>query len=271
MRRSVRSTVGLAAVALSAAVLIAAERPVAQAQEGGLEQLTAAFAAGGIELEPTAGYLSIEAAVATRDDLLEFLLVGTAGSAYESLLVTSVDATLLNAAMLALGVEQGTNARWVPIEGEATGDATAGPGELGARPPGFDVLPPEGPGFFVYVGWREGDEDFFYRAEDLVADLDRTRTLRRHRWVYLGSRMVETRDGEVFVAAEEQNYINIAWFSEGNSLLTSARPECERQDIWVGNPWLVPEPGTELRVFFSREPLTRVPAELAATLPISLR
>ncbi|QDU69240.1 YdjY domain-containing protein [Engelhardtia mirabilis] len=247
---------------------------VAAAQDAGMAQLVEALAAGGVDFDPVGGHASIEARVATRDDLLEFFLTGPSGSGYESLFSTEADATILNAAFLALGMEPGQNARWVLREdapAPASAEQEAGPGELGARPEGYDVLPPEGPGLLIYVGWRVGDETYFFRAEDLIADLERQQPLQRHRWVFLGSRMVDSNDGEVFVAAMEQNYVNIAWFSEGNTLLTSARPECERQDIWVGNPWLVPEPDTQVRIFFSRDPLTSVPAELEARLPITAR
>ena len=289
-----QSTLRVAAAVLAAlpiAVLSVASQPRAAGeaaestdpgdrQDPDLTQLIAALAEGGVDFDPAAGHASIEARVATRDDLLEFFLTGPSGSGYESLFSTEADALILNAAFLALGLEQGQNARWVRREGteepelereEGAEQEPVGPGELGARPPGYDVLPPEGPGLLIYVGWREGDETYFFRAEDLIADLERQRPLTRHRWVFLGSRMVDSNDGEVFVAAMEQNYVNIAWFAEGNTLLTAARPECERQDIWVGNPWLVPEPDTPVRIFFSLEPLTGVAAELEARLPITVR
>jgi len=236
-----------------------------------LAPLIDALALGGVDLDPVAGFASIEAQVSTRDDLLEFFLTGPQGAGYESLFSTDADVTMLNAALLALGAEPGLNARWIPRAGAdpVEGDQPAGPGELGARPAGYDVLPPEGSSFFIYVGWRSLDEVYFFRAEDLVADLRGGKSLVRHRWVYLGSRMLDTNDGEVFVAAVEQNLINLAWFPEGNALLTAAAPECERQDIWVGNPWLVPEPGTDVRIFFSRDRLTSVAPMLAARLPIA--
>ena len=42
---------------------------------------------------------------------------------------------------------------------------------------------PTGDGFYPYVAWREGGEDFFFRVEDLIRDLDR----RRGRWEFRSS------------------------------------------------------------------------------------
>ena len=34
--------------------------------------------------------------------------------------------------------------------------------------PTHDVQPPSGDGFLIYVAWREGEETYFYRLEDLI-------------------------------------------------------------------------------------------------------
>ena len=235
--------------------------------------LGALFADGGIDFEPDLGRVAIDGAVATRDDLLEFLLVGPGGSAYESLLRTDADPTLLNTALLALGLEAGRNARWVFAD-----DGSAVALEEGERADsdgqwleGRDgrLEPPDGDGLLIYVGWADGDERFFFRVEDLIGNLDAYEPLPRQRWTYIGSRFVPDpdSDGELFLAALEQNLVNIAWFPDGNTLLTATAPICERQDIWAGNPWLVPDPGTPVRILFSREPVHALPADLAAALP----
>ncbi|MHC4892437.1 MAG: YdjY domain-containing protein [Planctomycetota bacterium] len=235
--------------------------------------VAALLAEGGVRFEPERGRFSIAARVATRDDLLEFLLVGPKGSAYESLFATEADPTLLNTAFLALGLEEGRNVRWVfaddgaeiaPAEGsraDAAGDW------LGGRE--VRLEPPSGDGLLMYAGWTEGDEDFLFRIEDLLGNIESNAPLPRQRWTYIGSRFVESaKTGEeVFIAALEQNLVNIAWFPEGNTLVTATHPVCERQDVWVGNPWLVPEPNTPVRIFFSRDPMTTLPVDIREQLP----
>ena len=94
--------------------------------------------------------------------------------------------------------------------------------------------------------------------------------MRRHRWVFLGSRMVQPRpDGdadEVFAADLEGNLINIAFFEQGNTLLTAALPECVEQTIWHPNCWLLPERGSPVELVFARERLITCPPDVEARL-----
>ena len=106
--------------------------------------------------------------------------------------------------------------------------------------------------------------------DDLVSNLQTGRSMRRHRWVYLGSRFKSPRAGEpeVFVADLEQNLINIAFFYQGNTLLTASLVECREQTIWLANGWLVPPRGAPLELIFAREPIDRLPEAWAEALPL---
>ena len=141
-----------------------------------------------------------------RDELLEYLLVGPRGQGHESLFTTDSGPSHLNAGLLALGVEPGSNARW---------DVTPEEPELRL---------PAGDGFYVYAAWRERDETYLFRVDDLLSNLRTGRSMPRHRWVFLGSRFSRPREDqpEVFVADHEGNLINIAFFFQGNTLLTPA-------------------------------------------------
>ena len=90
------------------------------------------FAAGGIHLDRDAGLVAFGSQVLVTNELLEYLLVGAAGAAHESLLVTDVTPSLINAAILSLGVEPGQNARYelkdpAPTEAELQGFYDANP------------------------------------------------------------------------------------------------------------------------------------------------
>lgn len=253
-----------AQLALSASVLLlsssaASAWPLpAHAPQEGPAELRKALEQEGLVLDLEAGVLSVPAAVLIKNELLEYLLVGPNGAMHESLFLTRVRPSLLNAALLLCDVEPGRNARW---------EERAGVDQRGR--PNRQVYPPAGDGFFVYVAWREAGETYFFRAEDLVRNLESGRSLRRHRWVYLGSRFLALKPGqpESFLADVEGNLINLSFFFQGNTLLTSAVEECFEQTIWAANEWLLPERGQPVRLFFARTPLERLTPAWAAALP----
>lgn len=240
------------------------EESVDDAQEEALALLERAFREQGIRLDISAGACAVPAEVCIREDLLEYLVVGRAGAAHEALLRTDVTPSLLNTALVALGVEAGENAQWVEADPPPTAE------ELAAGAKTHRVIPPRGDSFFLYVAWREGEERFLYRIEDLVGNLRTGRSLRRHAFVYLGSRMVRPDpDGEeIFAADWEGNLIALSFFQQGNTVLTAAVPECISQTIFMPNSWLVPESRSEVMLVFSRERLTELPDSLEDALPV---
>jgi hypothetical protein len=222
------------------------------------DELAEALAREGLMLDRAAGVVSLPATVLVKNDLLEYLLVAPNGAAHESLFLTQVRPSLLNAALLLLGAEPGRNAHWETREGV---DERGRPLQA--------VYPPEGDGFYLYAAWTEGGETYLYRVEDLVRNLARGRGLARHRWVYLGSRFAALKPGtpESFLADVEGNLINIAYFFQGNTLLTAQPEECIEQSIWAANEWLLPPTGQPVRLFLAREPLAALAPAWAAALP----
>jgi hypothetical protein len=245
-----------------------APRPVpppagAAAQDEAAQKLAAAFAEAGIRLDLAHGLCSIPAEVLVRGDLLEYLIVNPRGAAHESAFLTEVPASRLNAALLALGAQPGTNAR------RKRKDPPPSQEDLRQGAPAYDVLPPEGDGFYLYAAWKVDGETHFHRMEDLVLDLRVGQTMRRHKWVYLGSRMLRLRADkpeESFAADLEGNLVNIAFFDAGNTLLTAALPECLDQTVWQANYWLLPERGSPVELVFARERLAVAPPEVEARL-----
>lgn len=226
-------------------------------------QLREALAPSGLLIDFERGVVSLPARVMVRDDFLEYLLVTPNGAAHESLFVTEVQPSLLNAALLALGVEPGKNATWITESEGADPDRTEGRVIT-------DVTPPQGGGFFLYAGWREGDEEYFFRVDDLVSNLETRRSMRRHRWVFLGSRFAQVAPGEPerFVADALGNLVNLSFFFQPNTLVTGSLPECVRQTIWVANAWILPPRGSEVRFLFARERLETMPQAWRADLPV---
>ena len=90
----------------SAAILSSA---APQDQEPDLAEV---LADAGVRFDLEAGACAVEVVVTVTNDLLEYLLVAPHGAAHESLFTTLVDPEILNTALLALGVEPGSNALW---------------------------------------------------------------------------------------------------------------------------------------------------------------
>jgi hypothetical protein len=175
-----------------------------------------------------------------------------------------VPGSVLNVGLLALGVEPGANATWRPKQPQPT------PEEVRAGAERFDVTPPSGDSLYLYLGWRSGGETYFFRIEDLIRNLAAGRAMRRHAWVYLGSKMVPSgrKDGgEAFAADVYQNLICVSFFPEGYTLLTGALEECLDDSIWMLNAWLLPERGTRLAMIASRQRIDAPSEAIAKLLP----
>ena len=256
--------------ALCAFVAYALPSPASAPAQDPQNPLAELLANDGIELDLATGALSIPARVLITTELLEYLLVNNKGQSHESLLVTDATPSLVNAGILALGLEPGQNMR---RERVAPNQVEPIQIETGDTPPEMRVVVPEGDGLLPYLAWKEGDELYFMRAEDALCDLAAERSMRRHRWVFLGSRFAEFGPNreEQFVADVEGNLINLAFFTEGSTLMTSALPECDNQTIWGANDWLLPPRGEAVRLILSREPLLTVPQAFLASLPEPVR
>jgi hypothetical protein len=253
----------LAAACLALAPLVASPVVTSQDADAAADALATAFAGEGIEFDLEAGRLSFPAEVCVRQDLLEYVLVAEYGAAHESLFATGVNASVLNTALVTLGAKQGENVRWVPKDPQPTEE------EARNGAPTHDVLPPTGDGFLIYAAWREDGEVYFYRLEDLITNLVSERAMKRHAWVYLGSRMIEDEKGGQRLAAEvEGNLINLSYFRAGNTLFSAALDACVHQTIWLPNAALLPPRGASVRLVFSKQRLKSLPEALEAELPV---
>lgn len=211
-------------------------------------------------------WLSLPVRLEVVGDYLEYLLVNPHGSMHESLMSTEVGAENLNAMLLVLGLQPGKNAEWNSVI-DAGGDTEAGGARNQPARETYEVVAPSGDGAFLYVAWLEGDERFFYRLEDLIRDLDRGRTMRRHAFVYLGSRMAQGSEGPVFAATKEGNLINAALMRSGSTLFTTGLEECDKQSNWLANSWLLPKRGSQLTFVVSTRVLHCAPDDLLPLLP----
>jgi hypothetical protein len=240
-------------------------------------QLVSAFREMGIQLSTEEKALGFSARVEILNELLEYLLATTQGATHETLFLTDVNPDGLTAAMLALGVPQGSNVKYVAKDPPPTREEV----RSGVRT--HDVVSPSGGETYLYAAWREaaGARDsqtgefpsetlHFHRMEDLLLDLVRGRSMRRHAWSWIGSRMIQdpgSGGGEVLAATAMGNLINVAFFSQGDTLVTAALPECVVQTGWRPNVWLLPDTGSEVLFIMSTVELDGLPGDLMASVP----
>ncbi len=240
-------------------------------------QLASAFREMGIQFSTEAKALGFSARVEILNELLEYLLTTTQGASHETLFMTDVSPDGLTAAMLALGVSQGSNVKYVAKDPPPTREEV----RSGVRT--HDVVAPTGGETYLYAAWREaaGARDprtgefpsetlHFHRMEDLLLDLVRGRSMRRHPWTWIGSRMIQDPSnggGEVLAATSMGNLINVAFFSQGDTLITAALPECVVQTGWRPNVWLLPDRGSEVLFIMSTAELDGLPSDLLPSVP----
>ncbi|MCH2101001.1 MAG: YdjY domain-containing protein [Planctomycetes bacterium] len=237
----------------------------ANSQDPIQDQITEELRSAGVRIDLNRQLIEIDATICQNREPLEYLLVTERGKDHESLLrCTNLSAEALNTAMLLMGVEAGKNYDVREI------DPPPSPEEFEAGAPLFEVEPARGDGFYLYVCWEEEDLDGeqrtrFYRAEDLVVNVQAERTYRRGQWIYLGSRFIRPhKDAEEFFAAEgEGNLISVVYFKPANHLMTGADPEAENQYIWYPNIFLMPAIDAPVRLLFSRKKIDQVPPRLS--------
>ncbi|MAW61949.1 MAG: hypothetical protein CMJ94_14120 [Planctomycetes bacterium] len=257
----------LPAATLGALAIAGASQEPAATQPGQdpvQEQIREELESAGVRVDLQRKLIEIDASICQDREPLEYLLVTEKGKDHESLLrCTEVSAEALNTAMLLMGVEPGRNYDVKEVDPPPTQE------EFDAGAPLFEVQPAQGDGFYLYVCWEEVDLDGqkrtrFYRAEDLVVNVQAERTYSRGRWIYLGSRFVKPhKDAEEYFAAEgEGNLISVVYFKPAHHLLTGADPEAENQYIWYPNIFLMPEIGHPVRLLFSRTELEQAPPRL---------
>lgn len=230
---------------------------------GASAEVEAAFAQQGIQFALEDGYVAFPVKVCIREDLLEYVLVADFGASHESLFSTAVSPTVLNTSLLALGAAPGKNVHWIPKDPQPSEE------EIQNGAPTHDVVPPSGEGFYLYAAWKEDGETYVFRVEDLITNLERRRSMKRHGWVYLGSRLVPSEEeGEpsILAAELEGNLINLSYFRAGNTLFSAALDDCVYQTIWLPNAPLLPERDSNLTMLASRAPLAMLPEAVAKQL-----
>ncbi len=226
----------------SCLALPAQEKPTAAGKQDPLAEMLAAFKEGGIELDREAKTISIKAELGRPDQPLEYLLINPRGKGHEALLVTEVKPSLLNAAMLALGLEKGQNARMKDKDPLPTLE------EIEKGAPLVDIFPPEGMQVWFTLSWEEEGKKQEVAVEDLLVDLSAEAVASEVQWIFLGGRMAAPYRGDppVFLADFAGNLISICYLEPPNHLVTMRHKRASDDQNWWIETDLCPKPETQV-------------------------
>ena len=211
--------------------------------------------AGGVKIDFAKATVTVEARVGIRDDYIEYLLIGPRGKRHEALFVTPAKASLIHAAMLALGYKKGVNARAVPKDPFPTEEEY----KKGAKT--HDLYPPKGQEVFLTVRWKDEKSGKIhqYRIQDLYHDLVDGGTVKNAHYVYIGSRMARLYKGEEpqYMADVEQNLISNYYVMPDNQLITIVHKHAWDDSIWFPAVDRLPAKGHLVTFIFSKKQIAK--------------
>lgn len=232
--------------------------PKPQDAEELMRQVMQQFQKEGITLDAKAETVTIKVVVNEPQDPLEYLLIHRRGKKHEAMFYTTSKPSVLNAALLMLGLQPGENAKAEEIKPAPSIEEI----EKGAET--VKVTPPKGMNVWMTVKWTTPEgKPVEYCIEDLLLDLSTQKPVVDCSWVFLGGRMAKfyKDEPEVFAADMEGNLISTCYMFPENQLLTISHKAGNDQHNW----WLtdrVPPPETEVEfVFHKKEPKIHVERE----------
>ncbi|HLQ38098.1 MAG TPA: YdjY domain-containing protein [Planctomycetota bacterium] len=207
------------------------------------------FTEQGIVYDDKAQTVTITCTVNGPPDPIEYLLIHERGKRHEAVLITKSKPSVLNAALLVLGLQPGKNATYR----EKDPPPTQAEFEKGADP--VIVVPPQGMNFWMTVKWQDQDgKAHEHCIEELVLDIAAGKALATADWVFLGGRMARLykNDPEVYVADYEGNIISTCYMAPDNHLATLRHERARDEHNW----WITdvcPPPGTQLQLTFWKQ------------------
>lgn len=213
------------------------------------DEMKALFDKEKIEIDLAKGTVTVPAVVNAPPDPIEYLLIHKKGKKHEAMFFTESKPSVLNSALLLVGLVPGKNASYK----EKNPPPSLEEIEKGADP--IVITPPEGQPFWMTVAWSDDQGNPVERCvEDLVGDLTTKAPVRDASFVYIGGRMASIYKGEpeVYVADFEGNLVSLCYLTPDNHLGTMKHDRSRNDENW----WLtdmVPAAGTKVRFSFHRE------------------
>lgn len=223
-------------------------KPSAPDPQRVLDEIKAQFAKEGIVVDAKAQTVTVPATVNAPQDPIEYLLIHRRGKRHEAMFVVTCKPSVLNGALLAIGLQPGTNATYVEKDPPPTLEQV----QNGADP--LIVTPPKGAPFWMTVRWKtaEGKVEE-HCVEDLLLDLGTQQPVADCSWVYLGGRLarINKDEPEVYVADYEGNLVSVCYLSPDNHLATMVHANARDDQNWWTTA-LLPPPDTAVEFVFHR-------------------
>ncbi|MCA8973534.1 MAG: hypothetical protein KDC98_02380 [Planctomycetes bacterium] len=214
-----------------------------------LAEAMATFAEHKITVDLEAQTVTIPVVVNEPADPIEYLLIHSKGKKHEAMFITESLPSVLNGALLMVGLQPGQNATVTDKDPMPTREEV----ENGAET--VVITPPKGVPFWMTVKWKTPEgKTVEHCIEDLILDLTTQEPVRECKWIYLGGRMarIYKNDPEVYVADFEGNLISACYMVPANHLATMEHARArDEQNWWLTNK--VPAPGTEVQFVFHRK------------------
>lgn len=213
-----------------------------------LEEVKQQFAKEGIVFDAKAQTVTIPATVNEPPDPVEYLLIHRKGKKHEALFITKSKPSVINAALLMLGLTPGKNATYV----EKNPPPTLEEVQKGVDP--VIVTPPQGTNLWMTVRWKTPEgKPVEYCVEDLLIDLSKQKPVANCTWVYLGGRMAPLyrNEPEVYVADFEGNLVSVCYLSPDNHLATMVHENARDDQNWWKSERM-PERDTEVEFVFHK-------------------
>ncbi len=228
----------------------AAEQPQqpAKTEQQVLDELKQQLQKEGIVFDTKAQTVSVPAIVNHPQDPIEYLLIHKKGKRHEAVFVTKCKPSVLNGALLLLGMTPGKNAQIT----EKNPPPSLEEVQKGADP--MVVTPPQGMPFWMTVRWKSPEgQAVEHCIEDMLLDLGTQKAIADCTWIYLGGRMAQLyrNEPEVYVADFEGNLVSICYLSPDNHLATMVHKNARDDQNWWTTT-LLPPPDTEVEFVFHR-------------------
>ncbi|MFN7669493.1 MAG: YdjY domain-containing protein [Planctomycetota bacterium] len=222
--------------------------PAAADPQKVLAEMKQQFQKEGIAFDLEKKTVSVPAVVNQPQDPIEYLLIHKKGKRHEAMFVTMAKPSVLNAALLLLGLVPGKNATYVEKQPAPTLEEV----QAGADP--IVVTPPQGEPFFMTVRWKDSEgKPVEHCVEDLLLDRTTAKSIVDCSWVYLGGRMAQIyrNEPEVYIADFEGNLISVCYLSPDNHLATMVHSAARDDQNWWTTS-LLPAAETAVEFVFHR-------------------
>jgi hypothetical protein len=185
----------------------------------------------GIQVWRNSGKIEINGIINMREGLIELLATTPKGKEHESILVLHCNPSLLQTALILIGLNSGG----------------------GGKYPG-DTAPLYGDKVYIYVQWKEKDKTRLVRAEDMIWDKKHNKVMPPTAWIFTGSRFETNAQGLKIFKANEQGVL-VATYYDPDAIINNPLPERTDDTVYYANKERLPAPKTPVIVILSKVPI----------------